>query len=167
MPWTASEPQPLEQKVALLRRFRGSFDLGEDFVYGIFDRHETEAIGGTGLHTRVGPDGLEIGYWIRASRVGEGVATEATAALTRAAFEVCGVDRVEIRVDPVNERSARVPLKLAFQEEATLRRRLPANVGQSELRDVTVFVLFAEELASSPAASVGVAAWDAAGRQLL
>ena len=31
MPWAAREPTPLDEKVELLRSFRGRFDLGEDF----------------------------------------------------------------------------------------------------------------------------------------
>ncbi|MEO7839208.1 MAG: N-acetyltransferase, partial [Anaerolineales bacterium] len=37
MPWAADEPQTVEQKVQLTRRFRGLFDRGEDYVYGIFN----------------------------------------------------------------------------------------------------------------------------------
>jgi len=36
MPWARAEPQELSEKVDLLRRFRGQFDLGTDFVMGIF-----------------------------------------------------------------------------------------------------------------------------------
>ncbi len=54
MPWAHAEPTTLEQKVQLLRQFRGRFDLDQDMVYGIFDRDERRAIGGTGLHPRVG-----------------------------------------------------------------------------------------------------------------
>jgi len=163
LPWAADEPQPLAAKVELLRRFRGAFDLGEDFVYGIFSADGSEVVGGTGLHTRVGEGAFEIGYWIRASRVGEGLATEAAGALTRVALEVCGADRVEIRVDPANERSLSVPRKLGFAAEATLRRRLPAKAGETELRDAVVFVLFREELAGTHAASIEVSCRDAAG----
>jgi len=105
MPWARAEPQELSEKVALLRRFRGAFDLGTDFIMGIFDLDEREALGGTGLHKRRSADALEIGYWIRSSHVGQGLATESSAALTRVAFEHCDVDRVEIRVDPANEAS--------------------------------------------------------------
>ena len=163
MPWAADEPQTLDEKVALLRRFRGSFDLGDDFVYGIFSRDEREVVGGTGLHTRVGDGALEIGYWIRASRVGHGYAGEAAAALTRIAVRVCRVDRVEIRVDPANEKSLAIPRRLGFTEEATLRRRLPSRSGDAA-RDVVVFTLFADGLEASPVVGQQVAAYDALGR---
>jgi RimJ/RimL family protein N-acetyltransferase len=166
MPWAANEPEPLEAKVALLRRFRGWFDLGRDFVYGVFAPDGSEVLGGTGLHTRVGDDALEIGYWIRASRIGEGLATELSAVLTRVAFELCQVDRVEIRIDPANERSARVPRKLGYVEEARLRRRLPAG-ADGRPRDVVVFTIFRDGFAGSPAAAVPLEAFDAAGNRVL
>jgi RimJ/RimL family protein N-acetyltransferase len=161
MPWAAHDPQPLPEKVRLLRRFRGNFDRGEDFVYGIFSRNETEVVGGTGLHPRVGEGAFEIGYWIRASRVGEGLATEAAAALTRVAFELCGVDRVEIRVEPANVASVAVPRKLRYAEEGMLRRRLPGA------RDLLVYSLFRERYAQTPAARAGLEAYDAVGERVL
>jgi RimJ/RimL family protein N-acetyltransferase len=163
MPWAAAEPQSLEEKVALLRHFRGRFDLGQDFVYGIFSADESEVVGGTGLHTRAGDDTYEIGYWIRASRVGAGLATEVTAALTRVALGTCGADRVEIKVDPANAASLAIPRRLGFVEEATLRRRLPASGGPP--RDSVVFSLFAGEL-SEPVAAARFEAYDAAGARV-
>lgn len=166
MPWAGDEPQTLEEKVTLLRSFRGRFDLGQDYVYGAFDADGASAVGGTGLHTRIGDDALEIGYWIRVSRIGEGLATELSAALTRIAFEVCEVDRVEIRVDPANERSAAIPRKLGFGEEARLRRRLPPG-DDGEPRDVIVFTLFRDGYPGSPAASAPIEAFDAVGARVL
>jgi RimJ/RimL family protein N-acetyltransferase len=166
MPWAANEPQSLEEKVELLRGFRGNFDLGEDYVLGIFSRDESEVVGGSGLHTRVGDDAFEIGYWIRASRAGEGLGREATAALTRVAFECCGVDRMEIRVEPSNERSAAIPKKLGYTAEAKLRRRLPP-AADGEPRDVIVFTLFRDAYAETPAASTTVEAYDALGTRVL
>jgi RimJ/RimL family protein N-acetyltransferase len=163
MPWAADEPQTVEEKAELLRTFRGNFDLGVDFVYGIFDRDEAEVLGGTGLHTRIGPDALEIGYWIRASRAGEGLTTEATSALTRIAFELTDRERVEIRCDPANERSRAIPRKLAYVEEATLRHRL----HYPEPRDVVVYSLFREDFPSSPAAKAVLEAYDVLGNRVL
>jgi RimJ/RimL family protein N-acetyltransferase len=165
MPWVHDEPSSLEDRVALLRGFRGRFDLNEDFVYGIFSRDEREAIGGSGLHTRAGHGALEIGYWIRASSVGRGYAREATAALTGVAFRVCGIDRVEIRVDPANDASLRIPRALGFAEEATLRRRLPSSEGKQP-RDSVVFTLFADELADPAVARLELDAYDALGRRI-
>jgi len=163
MPWAVHEPQSLEDKVALLRQFRGKFDLGQDFTYGIFTPDEEQAVGGTGLHTRIGDDAFEIGYWIRASRAGEGLATESTAALTRVAFELTDVDRIEIRCEPENERSRAIPRKLGYREEATLRRRL----RHPEPRDVVVYSLFRDDFGSSPAATAVVEAYDALGTRVL
>jgi RimJ/RimL family protein N-acetyltransferase len=165
MPWAHDEPQPLDEKVELLRRFRGEFDLGQDFVYGLFDGDETAVVGGAGLHTRVGQGALEIGYWLSASWVGRGLAREAAAALTLAAFRVCGVDRVEIHVDPANDRSLAVPRTLGFTEEGTLRRRLPAG-PDGVPRDVVVFVVFRDELDRSPVTAFPVDASDALGRPI-
>jgi RimJ/RimL family protein N-acetyltransferase len=166
MEWANAEPQSVAQKVALLRRFRGRFDLGEDFVLGIFDSGEGRVLGGTGLHTREGDGGLEIGYWIRESHAGQGFATETSAALTRVAFELCDVDRVVIRVDPTNERSAAIPRKLDYVEEAMLRRRLPPQ-ADGVPRDVVVYTLFRDGYAGSPSASAVLEAYDATGVRVL
>jgi RimJ/RimL family protein N-acetyltransferase len=166
MPWVRTEPQDVSEKVALLRRFRGQFDLGSDFTFGMFDADEKDVIGGTGLHKRRGADALEIGYWIRTGHTGRGLATESSAALTRVAFALCEVDRVEIRVDPANALSLPVPRKLGYAEEGMLRRRLPPD-DKGVPRDVIVFSLFRDELAGSPASSVPVQAFDAAGERVL
>lgn len=166
MPWAHDEPRPCAARVELLRGFRGAFDLDRDYVYGLLDRDEREVVGGSGLHTRVGEGALEIGYWIRASRVGKGLATEATAALARVAFAVCGVDRVEIHVDPANEASLWIPRRLGFAEEATLRRRLPPGRAGAP-RDAVVFTLFAGEAAGTQVATAPLEAYDAAGARVL
>jgi RimJ/RimL family protein N-acetyltransferase len=172
MPWAADEPQPLQTKVGLLRRFRGEFDLGRDFVYGIFCRGEGEVLvvdsmtlrGGAGLHTRLGEGALEIGYWIHAAHINQGLATETAAALTKVAFQVHGVDRVEIHCDPANLRSAAVPRKLGYLHEATLRRR--ARTADGKPRDTMVWTLFAQAYAASAAAAAEVEAFDAMGRSI-
>lgn len=164
MDWANGEPEPLETKAERLRAFRALYDTSESFVMGIFDRSETEVLGGTGLHPRIGLGGLEIGYWIRASATRQGIATEASAALTRVGFETCGADRIEIRIEPRNVASFGVPRKLGFLEEATLRRRLPGRRG-GPLRDVTIWTMFREDF--DPAIAPALRAFDALGRQLI
>jgi len=164
MPWVEFEPQTLEEKTELLRGFRSAFDAGDNFAYGIFSADESEQLGGTGLHPRIGEGGLEIGYFVRASAARQGFITESTAALTRVGFEICEADRIEIRIEPGNEASFGIPRKLGFVEEATLRRRLPGRAGEP-LRDVTIFTMFREDF--DPAIAPKLRAFDAVGRQLL
>lgn len=166
MPWAHDEPLDLDRRIDLLRDFRSKFDRGEAYIYGIFSPDGSAVLGGCGFHPDVGDDALEIGYWIRTSATGAGLAGEAAAALTRAGFRICGVDRMEIRVDPGNTRSARIPERLGYTMEARLRRRLPPVVPGGERPDALVYSMFADEFDSSPAAAAPVRAFDAAGRPL-
>ena len=88
MPWATEEPQSVEQKVELTRRFRSRFDSGEDYVYGIFNRDESRVLGGTGLHTRIKGNALEVGYWLHKDFINQGLITESTAALSAPAAPV-------------------------------------------------------------------------------
>jgi RimJ/RimL family protein N-acetyltransferase len=166
MPWARFEPQSLDEKLELARTFRAQFDLGEEFVYGVFDPDESRALGGSGLHPRGGEGSLEIGYWIRSDSIGHGLATEVAAVLTRVGFEHFGLARVDLSVDPENERSRRIPRKLGFVEEGTLRRRLPPKTDDGPRRDQLMFSMLTEELAASPCMAFEYIAYDALGRQL-
>lgn len=165
LPWAEDEPEPVAEKVERLRGFRGRFDLDEDFAYGIFDRDETRVVGASGLHSRAGDGAKEIGYWLRSGDAGHGYMTEAVCAITRVAFEVLAVSRVEIHCDPANERSAAVARRAGYRHEATLGKRLRHPPGQ--LHDEMIFTLFADEYPASPAAAVSCSAYDVVGGRLL
>jgi ribosomal-protein-serine acetyltransferase len=72
--------------------------------------------GSIGLMARIGPGGLEIGYWVHQACTRRGLATAASAALVEAAFRLPGVDRIEIVHDELNVASAGIPRKLGFTE---------------------------------------------------
>ncbi len=164
MPWAADEPQTIDQKIDLARRFRGKFDLGEDYVYGIFNQNESCLLGGTGLHTRLSGNALEIGYWIHTDFTRQGFVTESTAALTKVAFEIYHVDRMEIHCSVENVASASVPRKLGYGHEAT-RRDLGFSYGNPS--DSMIWTLFAGEYPNTPGAQAGIKAFDAIGRPML
>jgi RimJ/RimL family protein N-acetyltransferase len=167
MPWAHDEPVPLADMAQRLRSFRGDFDRGEQYVYGVFTSDERELAGGSGFHTRVGDDAFEIGYWTRADRLRQGLMTETASALTRVGFDVCGVERLEIHADARNTASQGVPRRLGYLEEATLRRRLPPCPPGEPRGDVTIFSLLAEEFRASPLAAFPVEAYDALGARVL
>ena len=164
MPWAANEPEPVESKIDRIRYFRASFDRGEDYVYGIFNPDETRVLGGSGLHTRIGEEGLEIGYWIHKDFIGQGLATELSAALTKVAFELYLVQRMEIHCAVENLASAAVPRKLGYVHEATRRRLAFANGRKS---DSMIRTLFADEYPNTPSALAEIKAFDIVGNQLL
>jgi RimJ/RimL family protein N-acetyltransferase len=112
MPWVAAEPVSVQDRVQLFERWDRDWQQGGDLVVGIF--RDGAVVGGSGLHTRRGPGVLEIGYWVHAEHAKQGIATEASAALTTAAFSVDGIDRVEIHHDKANIASAGIPRRLGY-----------------------------------------------------
>lgn len=165
MPWAAGSPEKLQAVIDRIRHWQGEFNLGIDFVYGIFNLDESRVLGGAGLHTRRGDKVREIGYWIHRDHINQGLATETAAALARVAFEIDCVQRVEIHCDPENVRSAAVPRKLGFVHEATLRRRVVDSTGN--LRDSMLWTLLDDEYPGSPASRAQIEAFDAMYRSIL
>lgn len=116
MPWATDEPISVENREAHIARWAALWEAGEEFVYGVAPAGEPHTIiGGAGLHPRIGPDGLEIGYWVRVDRTGCGVATATARLLTAAALRLDGIERVEIHHDRANTASVAVPRRLGFR----------------------------------------------------
>jgi RimJ/RimL family protein N-acetyltransferase len=164
MPWAHSEPEPMEEKVQRLKMFRGMFDLGQDFIYGIFNLEDSKLLGGTGLHTRLGESELEIGYWIHRDFINQGLVTESTSALIKVAFELLHVHRLEIHCDPRNLASAAIPRKLGFTHEGTLRSKTRFLEAWS---DSMIWGLLETDYPDSPSSKADIKAFDANGQQVL
>ncbi|MDO6430595.1 GNAT family protein [Flavitalea sp. BT771] len=161
LPWVQHEPKDPEARIDLIRMFRGQFDLGMDYAFGIFDKMETTLIGSTGLHTRIGKNAREIGYWIGVDHVGKGYATEAVSALVRIAFGIEGLSRIEIRCAPDNIRSRHVPEKLGFQMEGVIKRTL-----SDDIVDTMVWAMTKKDYESNPIRQLRIKTFDLAGRAL-
>ena len=124
MPW-ATEDYDRDSAVQYLRRCESDWRSGKAFNYAILS--ETGGIiGCCCLMARIGPGGLEIGYWLHRAHTGRGIATRATAALTDEAFRI-GARRVEIVHDTANVRSRAVPERLGFTEVECRTSEEPAN----------------------------------------
>jgi RimJ/RimL family protein N-acetyltransferase len=149
LPWAWEEPSPLEEIAARLAHFADNFATGKDWLYGIFTPDERTVIGGTGLHPRIGPDGVEIGYWIAAQQTGKGYATEVARALTLAVFAFPEIERVEIRCDPQNVASASMPRRLGYRQVETLVAPNAATAGGS--RETMVWRLTRAQFAAQVA----------------
>ena len=137
MPWATSVPT-LEEAEENVRKAHLEFLARKDLRLHLFLKSKHTLIGCSGLH-RIDwkVPKFEIGYWCRTPYVGRGYIREAVAEITRFAFEQLKAQRVEIRCDPLNERSRKIPEALGFQLEAVFRHDDRAPNG--ELRDTMVF----------------------------
>ena len=115
-PWMAWASEPATEAALAVFFAAGEelWDQRRDFGYSIVEGAEARIVGGCGLHGRLDEHGLEIGYWVHVDRIGQGVATVVSEALTDAAFGIPGIHRVRIQCDDRNVRSARVPEKLGY-----------------------------------------------------
>lgn len=128
MPWAREGDR--DARARFLRESEQGWAAGERFEYAIRDA-QADLIGGVGLMSRIGPRGLEIGYWVHAAHTRRGVATLAAAAATEAALGLAEIDHVEIHHDEGNVASGRVPARLGFSRTATFLQKptAPGDVG--------------------------------------
>jgi RimJ/RimL family protein N-acetyltransferase len=148
MPWAQQMPT-LEETEEHCRQGRARFLLRDDFQLLLFLKNGNVLAGCSGLH-RIDwtVPKFEIGYWCRTSMTGQGLITEAVKAITGFAFDVLDAHRVEIRTDDNNQRSYRIPEKLGFMLEGTIRNDGRNNKG--ELRDTRVYsILHKQQLTTA------------------
>ncbi|MBP6787780.1 MAG: GNAT family N-acetyltransferase [Candidatus Promineofilum sp.] len=138
MPWAVEVPSEEWYRVRV-REGRLKFLAREDLWMMLTLKENGLMIGGSGLH-RIdwSVPKFEIGYWARTSHAGQGYITEAVNGITRFAFETLGAQRVEIRCDVNNERSAAVARRAGFTHEGTLRHDARDHITGG-LRDTHVF----------------------------
>jgi RimJ/RimL family protein N-acetyltransferase len=110
---------------------------GADANFGIFpdpaDSGGPTVLGGCGLHDRIGPGAIEIGYWLHVAATGKGLMTRVAGTLTDIALARPDIDRVEIHCDEANLASAAVPRRLGYtliRVEPTVRPGGPASSGK-------------------------------------
>ncbi len=133
MPWIAREPLPLAEREAMIQRWADDRRSGGDAVLGIL--RAGDVLGGIGAHRRIGPDGLEIGYWLRADEEGRSTMTAVVGALTQALLALPGITHVEIRNDQGNPRSGAVARRCGYRLVGTADKppEAPAESGTMQV----------------------------------
>ncbi|HSI55721.1 MAG TPA: GNAT family N-acetyltransferase [Ramlibacter sp.] len=127
LPWVGGEQSP-QLSEAWARNASANFIARKDFPFLMFTRDTGELVGAIGLHR---PEWtvpkVEIGYWCRASRSGQGLVIEGVSAIIDYAFEHLRALRLEIVTDEENLASRQVALRCGFTLEGTQRheRRAP------------------------------------------
>lgn len=90
----------------------------------------------------------QVGYGLHASAWGQGLASEAVAALLHHGFEAMDLNRVEADIDPRNAPSARLLQRLGFTREGLLRERW---IVDGEVSDSEIHGLLRREFTGLPA----------------
>jgi RimJ/RimL family protein N-acetyltransferase len=119
-----------------------------DAAYAVRDS-DGQFLGVCGLHARLGPGALEIGYWVDVRHARRGVTTLAAALLTELGLGQPGVTSVEIHHDQANVASGAIPAKLGYTHVETQRDKpdAPAETGVRWR-----WLLRSDEFPASPAA---------------
>jgi RimJ/RimL family protein N-acetyltransferase len=143
MSW-CHENYSLEESAQFVNSRGQAAQTGEWYSFGIFEADTGRFLGGTGLNfiNRVHQMG-NLGYWVRTSATGRGVASRAARLVARFGFEQVGLQRIEILAAVGNVGSQRVAEKAAAVREAVLRKRLLIH---GEPHDAVLFSLTAEDL---------------------
>ena len=121
-----------------------NWQSGTDREFGIFDVASGEVLGCTGINqiNRVNNFG-NLGYWVRASRTGHGVASAAATLVARFGFSELKLCRLEIIARIDNAPSRRIAEKLGCQFEGIARHRL---LFQGVPHDAAVYSLLPNDI---------------------
>ncbi|MFF0446022.1 GNAT family N-acetyltransferase [Streptomyces sp. NPDC004609] len=137
VPWMPRASAPGRQHTTdFLARNREEWENGQSFAYAITS--DAAVIGSCALMRRIGPGGLDIGYWLHPHGTGRGLATMAAAALVRQGFQLAGIDRIEIHHDAANSASGAVVRRLGFTEV----ERIPLAEGPVAPGEVGIDVIW-------------------------
>jgi RimJ/RimL family protein N-acetyltransferase len=136
MAWASTEAEAADPQVQR-RRCREAeqlWDDGSDYIYALRPDRSEQVIGSCGLHRRVGPDAIEIGYWVHVDFTGRGYATACAQTLTHVALALPGVDQVEIHTDEANVISAAIPRRLGYRLDRIDERPPQAAADSGQLQ---------------------------------
>lgn len=131
MPWAQTLPTG-EQSRDNLHEAIAQSAADRDYRLLLFT-HAGDLVGSSGLHQvdwRIAK--AEIGYWAHQRFTGQGLISEAVAAIARHAHQAMGLRRVEIIVSERNQRSWRIAERLGYALEGTLRHHRVNPDGRSD-----------------------------------
>lgn len=143
LPW-CHENYSLEESQDFVGSRETAARDGEWYSFAVFEREGGRFLGGVGLNffNRV-HQMVNLGYWVRTSAAGHGVATNATRAVARFGLEQLGLQRIEIVAAVANLPSQHVAENAGAVREGVLRKRL---LIRGEAQDAVLFSLTAEDL---------------------
>ena len=148
-PWMswAHDKYSLEEAKDFIRITRARWEDGSLYAFAITEKSGA-ILGGCSLsHIHPIYHLCNLGYWVRTSRHGEGIAVRATKLAARYAFEKVGLIRVEIVMGVKNAASRRVAEKAGAHYEGILHNRMV--VGRN-IYDAHMYSLIPQDFGLTP-----------------
>jgi RimJ/RimL family protein N-acetyltransferase len=135
LPWVDAT-KSVQDTINFIKMSHEKWNAGELFNYGVFNKERNIFVGNIGLlAVKWEHECCEIGCWIAEEFEGKGFISDAVTALEIACFEK-GFHHIEIRCNPLNKRSASVPIRLGYHLDGTLVQNA---IEMGRHRDTSVF----------------------------
>ena len=143
MAW-CHEDYTVDEASAFILAREEAWKSDQEYGFGIFNVESEEFLGGVGLSfiNRVHNCG-NLGYWVRTSAAGRGVASRAARLAARFGLEEIGLQRIEILAAVDNLASQRAAEKAGARLESALLRKRLRNKGQPV--DARLYSLVSED----------------------
>jgi RimJ/RimL family protein N-acetyltransferase len=124
MSW-AHDEYSMDEVNGFIKMNRAGWEDRTQYSFEIIDTKSGEVLGSCGLnHLHPVYHLCNLGYWVRTSRHGEGLAGRAALLAARYGFEHCSIIRAEIVMAVGNEKSRRVAEKISAHYEGILLNRM-------------------------------------------
>ena len=133
----------LDDSAAFISSCEAKWERDESFSFAIVDTRDGTFLGSTGLNQINRIHGVaNLGYWVRSSRTGRGIASVAVRLAASFGLRELGFNRLEMIISTANIASQRVAEKAGARREGILRNKL---VLQERLCDAVMYSLVAQD----------------------
>ena len=146
LPWPPAI-QSVADEIKFIEDSRKKWDDFDTFGFAIFRSNDNEYLGNVSAFGLDWKNELcEIGYWIFGDFEGKGFMIEAVALLEKVLFEL-GFNRLVIRCEPDNQRSALIPRRLSYFYEGISRQ---IKLDNGKYRDLEVYSKLRSDISKHP-----------------
>ena len=143
LPWCHAN-YSIEESMSFVMARAEAWKNEDEYSFAVVDAKTGMFLGGVGLNQVNRVHQLcNLGYWVRTSCTGRGIASAAARLAARFGLEELKLQRIEIVAATGNHASQRAAEKAGAVREGVLRKRLLAN-GRAQ--DAILYSLIAEDL---------------------
>ena len=143
--WTPNAIRSPEEMNSYIGQAMQALENGSALPFCVVEKGTGKAIGSTRyLNIDLPNKRIEIGStWIGKQWQRTAVNTEMKYLLLKHAFEILGMNRVELKTDSMNEKSRKAILRIGAREEGTLRKHVVTHTGR--IRDTVYYSIIDSE----------------------